>query len=210
MLYPSRPLISEPFVSQLETIDKSWIKAQSQPSYFPRRNNRPVRMNHQNAASPQSPNHYNKWSYYPSSQEYYGGHRRGIRRMDGTATAVNSLNGVNSTNTSSFAAVCGVKPNLSLGTLSPSVPQIPEVFPENNFSETKVFGQPILPSFTESKPETFSTFDPFAGDINFSGGAFFRPSMFAPSSNVSGTGLSSSSSSIWRNSKTIGDAAVWG
>lgn len=224
MLYPSRTLISEPFVSQMETIDKTWIEVQNQPSsYFPRRNNRPVNASngmpsHQNQAGSiqgLSSNQFNKYSYYPTQQDYYGNYRN--NNNSNNTVGVNTFNGVSSFGSvPNIGSVGGVKSSLPkpsglvndrMGTaMSPvsNVAQIPEIF-----SDSKVFAKPATSSgFMDSKPESFSSFDPFASD---SSGTFFQLPMFNSSSNILGSNLSSTSSNIWgSNNKTISDAAVWG
>lgn len=220
MLYPSRTLISEPFVSQMETIDKTWIEVQNQPSsYFPRRNNRSVNApnaipSHQNQPSTLpglSSNQFNKYSYYPTQQDYYGNYRSNV-----TVGGGNTFGGASSFGSvPSIGSVGGVKSSLpkhyndrmgNSTAMSPvsNVAQIPEVF-----SDSKVFGKPASSSgFMDSKPESFSSFDPFASD---SSSTFFQLPMFNSSSNILGSNLSSTSSNIWgSNNKTISDAAVWG
>lgn len=229
MLYPSRTLISEPFVSQIETIDKTWIEVQNQPSsYFPRRNNRPVNASNgipshqsqQGLLLGHSSNQFNKYSsYYSTQQDYYGNYRSANNNNTG-----HNFNGVNNFNIGSVAGVKSALPipksavglvndrmgNSTAAGMSPvsNVAQIPEVFSDN-----KVFGKPTTGSsstggFMDSKPDSFSAFDPFAGD---SSNNFFQLPMFNSSSNILGSNLSSTSSNIWgNNNKTISDAAVWG
>lgn len=98
MSYPSRPLVSEPFVGQIETIDKTWIEVQNQPStYFPRRNNRALNGNgnmnaHQSPTLAPSSN-YNKY-YYSGQQEYYGNYRPNTNTNASVNAASNTINGM--------------------------------------------------------------------------------------------------------------------
>lgn len=110
MSYPARTLISEPFVSQIDTIDKTWLEVQNQPSsYFPRRSNRMVASSnvvsgHSNGLLASSTPLYNKYAYYPT-QDYYGNYRTGMGSMNtfsGNAVDGLSVNNINNLNMNSM------------------------------------------------------------------------------------------------------------
>lgn len=215
MSYPARQLVSEPFVSQIETIDKTWIEVQNQPSsYFPRRS-RPVN----NGALP-SPSvllpggHYNKYGY-SNHHDYYNyranmGYGNGAAHVNGAMGGAGSMNGANGgkgikASVGSSSHVSPVTPVTPVSSMHPvsNVPQIPEVF-----CEERVFGKVASPPFSDAKLGTFATFDPFASD---SQGPLFQLSLFNSSSSILGTNFSSNSTNIWGNTnKSVTDAAVWG
>lgn len=220
MSYPARQLVSEPFVSQLETIDKTWIEVQNQPSsYFPRRN-RPVTgqmATHQSPSVLLPANHYNKYGYSSNQHDYYNyranmgyGSGAGPVISPGALNGVSGVSGVRNLKTSGLVAdrmgpshVSPITPVTPASAIHPvsNVPQIPEVF-----SEDRVFGKVTSPPFSDAKLGSFTTFDPFAD----SSGTLFQLTLFNSSNSILGSNFSSNSSNIWGNTTKSTDAAVWG
>lgn len=216
MLYPSRPLVSEPFVSQCEVIDRIRIELQNQPSlYFARPLSRPGKSPapHQN---PAVAGHYKLG--YP--RDFCGQYRSGglasydTSRVSGGAgvgVAGGAVPGVSVGNMKSLKSPVLVADRLAPHVLEPAgsvssmgtVSQNHEVFGSN-----KLFGKTTGAGFVESREDAFCTFDPFASD---SSSQLFQLSLFTSSSNIVGSNYSSNSTSIWGTSnKGINDAAVWG
>ncbi|RKP30021.1 hypothetical protein METBISCDRAFT_23691 [Metschnikowia bicuspidata] len=209
MSYPSRPLVSEPFVSQCETIDRTRIELQNQPSlYFARPLSRPGNSPapHQN---PVVAGHY-KFGY---PWDFCGQYRSGGLASYAHARTSRdaAVPGVSVCDMKSLKSPVLVADRLAPHVLKPAgtvssmgtVSQIHEVFGGN-----KLFGKTTGPGVLESREDAFCTFDPFASD---SSSQLFQLSLFTSSSNIVGSNYSSNSTSIWGTSnKGINDAAVWG
>lgn len=209
--YPVRSIVSEPFVNQIEMIEKNLIEVRNQPSsYYGRRNNRlqGSQTTSQIMANqiPQSQQYY-KYNYLQQSQQaqqsptdYYG-YRQNIVGRDYKGTNSTNINtsGLNSAGSnfgSAHSNESSGSVNLdlgmsSVGSLGLTPTHVPQVF-------------------DDSIPETrgLTTFDPFESKDFKSG--MFQP-MFNSSNTILGSGYSGSSN-IWgdTNKTMTSDAAVWG
>lgn len=221
--YPVRSIVSEPFVNQIEVIEKTLIEVRNQPSsYYGRRNRvqqqQPLAQqmsqtgSHSGGAAT-SGQYYKYGNFYPvqQQQEYYGYHQ-GINREFKTGGGSNSGNmnmgnlGNNTPGSSTFGSSAhsngssgsvnmdsGISSVGSLG-LGGAPTHVPQVFDDNSVGQDS---------------RGFATFDPFESK-DYGKGGMFQP-MFNSSNNILGSGFSGNSN-IWGNTnKTMAsDAAVWG
>lgn len=231
--YPTRPIVFEPFVSQMEVIDKTLIEVQNQPaSYYGRRNNRanPAQVQLSHGSQP----HYNKFSNYYSQQQpqhqhhqhqhqqpqvygdYYAGFRNnGVNRHSDNPhsnsnssninTSISALGGLNGLDGSTLQNPVASLYQANVGAESAHVPQV--------FTDRAVFApENGKGAFGEQVKSGLSTFDPFGIHAN----DYSRPTAYQPLFNSSndflGTTFSSNSTNIWgdTNKTMVNDAAVWG
>lgn len=224
--YPVRTIVSEPFVNQIEVIEKTLIELRNQPSsYYGRRNNRvqlaPQLSGH---SSGQTHGHshahghvqqqglalfYKYGNFYP--QDYYGYRQRDFKGN----TALNQVNGVNGGNNALNNSVNSVHAVGSLGSnLSGSSAGYASVHSNGSSGSVDMpsLGAPthVPQVFDESAPDHkgLATFDPFETK-DYTREGMFQP-MFNSSNTILGSGFSGSPN-IWGDSKTMAsDAAVWG
>lgn len=188
--YPVRSIVSEPFVHQLEVIEKTLIEVRNQPSsYYSRRNNRMAA--NQGQAGGQSNQYYKYGNFYQQQQQqpqqqvsewYRRDYKNSINISNNGMAGSNESNG--SVNMDSSVASVG---SLGLGTPT----HVPQVFDDKYDSHG------------------FATFDPFEAK-DYTRGGMFLP-MFNSSNNILGSGFSGNSN-IWgdTNKTMANDAAVWG
>lgn len=216
--YPVRSIVSEPFVHQLEVIEKTLIEVRNQPSsYYGRRNNRMTA--NQGQAGGQSNQYYKYGNFYHQQQqqqqqqqpqqqvsEWY---RRDYK---------NSINISNNGMAGSSGANVG-------GNVSGGIANGPFASAHSNGSNGSVnmdssvasvgslgLGTPThVPQVFDDKYDSrgFATFDPFEAK-DYTRGGMFLP-MFNSSNNILGSGFSGNSN-IWgdTNKTMASDAAVWG
>ncbi|EEQ41190.1 predicted protein [Clavispora lusitaniae ATCC 42720] len=235
--YPTRPLVFEAFVSQVELIEKTLIEVQNQPaSYYGRRNNRP-NMGQNTQTHTNAHSYYNKYNnFYQSQQQqqqpsvyggdYYGGYRNSPRSViDNSSSQMNQpgVVQVGQVGQVGQSAVTGVSPSgaslgLSLGETQPNMPVVngsgglfgPQVFTDRGvFSSQNGKG-----AFSEQtkKSTGLSTFDPFGIYANEYAQSAAYPPLFNSSNDILGSSFSSNSTNIWgdTNKSVANDAAVWG
>lgn len=235
--YPTRAIVFEPFVSQMEIIDKTLIEVQNQPaSYYGRRNNRANPAQVQLAHNSQP--HYNKFSNYYNPQQqapqhhqhqhqqpqvygdYYNGYRNnGVSRgVQGDVSGVNG-SGINA-GLGGLAAL-----DSQAGSLGQTQPVVGTLYHQGNmgaaathvpqvFNDRAVFApENGKGAFSDQKKSGLSTFDPFGiyANNDYSQSAAYQP-LFNSSNDFLGTTFSSNSTNIWgdTNKTMVNDAAVWG
>lgn len=226
--YPVRSIVSEPFVHQLEVIEKTLIEVRNQPSsYYSRRSNR-MTASQQGQASGQSNPYYNKYGnfyqqHHQQQQQQQQQQQHQVsdwyRRDYKNSINVSNINsGMGGTGASLGSGVGG---NVAAG-----------LGPSGGFSSTHSnessgsvnvdsgissvgslnLGAPThVPQVFDDKYEAhgFATFDPFESK-DYTKGGMFQP-MFNSSNNILGSGFSGNSN-IWgdTNKTMASDAAVWG
>lgn len=226
MSYSPRVLVSEPFVNQVEVIEKTLIEVQSQPSsYYGRRNNRAAYGGYgavqgqlaQQQQPPQQQQYYSKYNHYalqqPQQQQYpqgsqpvdhYGGYRGGAgvnaaRRGTVGASMGGSKHG--SVSSGSVSSESVPMPMMSVPLVSSAPAYAPQVF-----SDDKVYG-----GFNDTAKPNLARFDPFGGEAaEYRGSAFLQQPLFNSSSSILGSNFTSTSSNIWGDTNKANDAAVWG
>lgn len=218
MEYPTRTLVSEPFVNQIEVIEKALIELQNQPSSYYGRRNRPASNVASGAAasltSQGSAKAGYKYGYYsqPLGQGQNGLQAQGgLQAVGHSQTLAGMQHGQTLQSGSQGQSLQGHGQNLQGLGLRGARPMdlyggfrsgvsgtthIPQVFEDDKFAADS------------KRAESFSTFDPFGSGAKFDQGTGFAP-LFNSSM---GTHFPATTSSIWgsTNKGVAGDAAVWG
>lgn len=183
MSVPTRALVSEAFVNQMETIEKTLIEVQNQPaSFYGRRTTQ--------RTAPQN-------AYYPAKYGYYSG-RQGQTPSQGVGQG--QMNQYPNVQQQSIQQSLNIQQNMQQQqqeyyrpSTTPAV-HVPKVFEEDQYSTGSS-------SYSSGK---LATFDPFSENKE----RLFQP-MFNSSNSILGSNFSANSN-IWGDTKTMSDAAVWG
>lgn len=229
--YPVRAIVSEPFVNQIDVIEKTLIEVRNQPSsYYGRRNNR-LQASQQNPANSQvlagqinqpALQYYKYGNYYqqqhqqqqqqqPVNPDYYG-YRQNVmgREFKGGNNNVAGLGGNSNpvlTSASAGSNFGSAHSNESSGSVNLDSAM-------SSVGSLGMSAPPHVPQVFDDKlaaPESrgLATFDPFEAK-DYTRGGMFQP-MFNSSNTILGSGYSGSPN-IWgdTNKTMTSDAAVWG
>lgn len=231
--YPVRSIVSEPFVHQLEVIEKTLIEVRNQPSsYYSRRNNRMAASQGQGGQSSQyykygnfyQQQHQQQHQQQPQQQQVSDWYRRDYKNgmnipninsgmggsggSGGASLGGNVMASTGATGLGSNGAFASTHSNESSGSVNV----------DSGMSSVGSLGMGApthVPQVFEDKYDDkydargFATFDPFEAE-DYTKGGMFRP-MFNSSNNILGSGFSGNSN-IWgdTNKTMASDAAVWG
>lgn len=229
--YPVRSIVSEPFVHQLEVIEKTLIEVRNQPSsYYSRRNNRMAA--NQGGQGGQLSHYYKYGNFYQQQQQQPQQHQPSewYRRDYKNGMNIPNINSGNITSGMGSTGSAGLGGNSMAGPGAAGVGSSGAyASTHSNESSGSVnvdsaissvgslgLGAPThVPQVFDDKYDDkydgrgFSTFDPFEAK-DYTKGGMFRP-MFNSSNNILGSGFSGNSN-IWgdTNKTMASDAAVWG
>lgn len=199
--YPTRAIVSEAFVNQMETIEKTLIEVQNQPSsYYGRRNRR-------DGSSPQTlGSSYSKYGFFPgqaqgqqpqSQVQANMGMQSQIRTSQPQMLMGQDYYGYRQERNS----VSGQSSGMGMAAHVTRNTHVPQVFEEDKYLSASSTGS------YSSGGSKLLTFDPFSESGDLRGN--FQP-LFNSSNSILGANFASNSN-IWGDTnKTMTDAAVWG